>query len=109
MHSANAIVRGTASIGGFDLTDAIIISDPLRVPVTAQHLADGRILIRTPGKPPLLLSPTELDRLAAFANDLGVLQRYGPPMAPGSPPGGPNRPDPVKCDQTLDCSDLYML
>ncbi len=68
------------------MTDAVIISDPLRVPVTAQRLEDGRTIIRTPGKPAMIFSRDEVDRLARFAADKPTIQRYV--MAPESP-----RPD----------------
>jgi hypothetical protein len=60
------------------VTDAVVISDPLRVPVTAQRLNDGRIIIRTPGRPVTFFSVDEIDRLARFARGEGYLQRYGP-------------------------------
>jgi hypothetical protein len=57
------------------VTDALVISDPLRVPVTAQRLQDGRIIIRTPGKPMIIFSVSEIDRLASFAHQPRI-QRY---------------------------------
>lgn len=55
------------------MADARVISDSGRVPVTAQRLEDGRILIRTPGKPVQIFSRTEIQRLADMANGLGTL------------------------------------
>jgi hypothetical protein len=56
--------------------DSIVISDEFRVPVTAQRLKDGRIIIRTPGKGVMLFSAAEVDRLAKFASGAGTMQRY---------------------------------
>ncbi|SPM32036.1 hypothetical protein [Mycobacterium terramassiliense] len=56
--------------------DSCIISDPSRCPVTAQRREDGRIIVRTPGRPLQFFSPAEIDRLARFARGEGVLQRY---------------------------------
>jgi hypothetical protein len=65
---------------------ATIISDPLRVPVAARRLDDGRILIHTPGKPTLIFSVSEIDRLSEFAHDdepqLGRLERFPTRRAP---------------------------
>lgn len=58
------------------MMDTCVISDPLRVPVTAQRLDDGRIIIRTPGRPAILFSADEIDRLARFAANRAVMQRY---------------------------------
>ena len=68
------------------MTDAVIISDALRVPVTAQRLEDGRTIIRTPGKPAMIFSVDEIGRLARFARDepeLGRLECF--PAAPKDP------------------------
>jgi hypothetical protein len=62
--------------------DTAIISDPFRVPVTAQRIEDGRVIIRTPGKSTMILSASEVDRLARFAADkpeLGRLERFPVP------------------------------
>jgi hypothetical protein len=66
------------------MTDSVVISDSYRVPATAQRLEDGRIIIRTPGKPHLLFTVDEIDRLARFARDEATLQRF--PMAPKTAP-----------------------
>lgn len=56
--------------------DSCVISDPLRVPVTAQRVDDGRILVRAPGRSKLLFSVAEIERLAAFAGNKATIQRY---------------------------------
>jgi hypothetical protein len=53
-----------------------VISDPLRSPVTAQRQADGRIIVRTPGRALMILSVDEIDRLARFASHKATLQRF---------------------------------
>jgi len=67
--------------------DSAIISDPLRVPITAQRKSDGCVIIRGHRSNTLILSESELSRLISFTRDeprLGKLQRY-PVMAPESP------------------------
>jgi hypothetical protein len=61
------------------VTDALIISDPLKIPLTAQKQSDGGVILRG-HKSVLILSQSELDRLFAFAHNRAVIQRY--PMAP---------------------------
>lgn len=59
-------------------SDAVIISDPLRTPVTAQRLEDNRIIIRAPGRV-MLFSDAEMARLIDFVRNepqLGHLQRF---------------------------------
>lgn len=68
------------------MTECAIISDPLRIPLVAQRLDDGRVMLRTPGRPPLFLSPQEVDRLSAFASNRATLQRY--PAATNNGPVG---------------------
>lgn len=58
------------------VVDTTVISDPLRVTILAQRLNDGRILVRTPGKPIMIFSADEIDRLAKFAAGLGTMQRF---------------------------------
>jgi hypothetical protein len=66
------------------MTDAVVISDSYRVPTTAQRLQDGRIMIRTPGKPHLIFSAAEVERLYDFTVNRATLQRYPVVMAPES-------------------------
>ncbi|SBS78259.1 hypothetical protein MHPYR_530046 [uncultured Mycobacterium sp.] len=60
------------------MTDSNIISDPYRVPVTAQRLEDGRIILHTPGRQAQFFSPSEVARLYEFSLGRGVIQRHGP-------------------------------
>ena len=57
-----------------NIIETTLISDPMRTPVLAQRLEDGRILVRSPGERIMLFSIAELDRLHKFANGLGTLQ-----------------------------------
>jgi hypothetical protein len=64
------------------MTDAVIISDRYRQPVTAQRHRDGGVLLRT-ARSLIILSEAEFDRAVAFVRDEPVkarLQRF--PMAP---------------------------
>jgi hypothetical protein len=54
----------------------IVISDHMRIPVTAQRLEDGRILIRTPGKSVAIFNLDEIERLYKFARGQGQIQRH---------------------------------
>lgn len=58
--------------------DAIVISDPMRVPTTAQRREDGKIIVRVPGKDvnTLIFSPAEIERLYRFSQGLGTMQRH---------------------------------
>ncbi len=51
------------------MTDVVIVSDPLRVPITAERRTDGGVAVRGHFRGVLVLSDTELDRLIAFARD----------------------------------------
>lgn len=51
------------------MTEAAVISDPLRVPITAERRSDGGVAVRGRFRSILALSATELDRLIAFARD----------------------------------------
>jgi hypothetical protein len=64
--------------------DCNVISDPHRVPITCQRIDGARVLIRTPGRPVLIFSESELDRLFTFVRNepqLGRLQRFPAPAA----------------------------
>ena len=61
-----------------EATDAVIISDALRTPVTAQRLDDSRIIIRAPGRV-MIFSEAEMSRSIDFVRNepqLGHLQRF---------------------------------
>lgn len=65
------------------MTDSAIVSDPLRVPITAQRRDDGTILLCGYFKNLVILSPSEVGRLIEFANDaprLGELRRFPVPL-----------------------------
>lgn len=53
-----------------------VISDPLRIPVTAHRLQDGRIVVRAPGRQPMFFSTDEVQRLSDFASGRAHIQRY---------------------------------
>jgi hypothetical protein len=65
------------------VTDPVIISDPLRVPITAERRIDGGVVVRGQFRSILALSQTELTRLAKFARNKPTLQRS--PTAPKTP------------------------
>ena len=60
--------------------DKLTISDRWRVPVTCTRRDDGGVIIRAPGKDPLLLAPSECERLVSFITGKPHIQRY-PVMA----------------------------
>jgi hypothetical protein len=60
---------------------AIAISDPLKIPITAQKQSDGSVILRG-HKAVIILSQAELDRLFAFARNRAVIQRYPAPQRP---------------------------
>jgi hypothetical protein len=64
--------------------DTLTISDRWRVPLTCTRRDDGGIILRAPGKDPLLLSQSECERLVSFITGKPHIQRY-PVMAPESP------------------------
>ena len=61
--------------------ESVIISDKLRVPVTAERRSDGGVAIRGHFRGILALSGAELGRLIAFATNRPTIQRY--PMGHG--------------------------
>ena len=62
------------------MTDPVIVSDPLRIPITAERRIDGGVVLRGRFRSVMALSKSELDRLIAFARGEATLQRF--PMAP---------------------------
>ena len=68
-----ALSHGTYSVGNIS---PVIISDPLRVPVTAELRKDGGVLVRGHFRGALALSESELTRLIAFARNEPRIQRF---------------------------------
>lgn len=66
--------------------DSVVISDALRVPITAERRADGGVAVRGHFRGVLALSEAECERLAAFATNRATLQRY--PAATNNGPVG---------------------
>ncbi|MGV0050113.1 hypothetical protein ACRU43_12875 [Mycobacterium colombiense] len=58
------------------MTNAVIISDPLRVPITAERRADGGVVVRGHFRGVLALSDGEINRLTSFALNKAHIQRY---------------------------------
>lgn len=58
------------------MTESIVISDPLRLPVTAQRLEDGRIILYAPGRKAMFFSASEVERLYDFAVNRATIQRF---------------------------------
>jgi uncharacterized membrane protein len=56
-------------------TDAAIISDKFRTPITAQKRHDGDMIPRGP-RNLLILSASEMQLLAAFADNRPCIQRF---------------------------------
>lgn len=55
--------------------DTVTISDPLRAMITATRQQDGRIVLRAANRF-IMLTDSEVDRLAKYARGLGSIQRH---------------------------------
>lgn len=61
------------------MAESVIISDPLRVPITAERRANGGVAVRGQFRGILALSEAEVERLADFASNRPRIQRYPAP------------------------------
>lgn len=58
-----------------DALDSAVISDPLKVPITATRKTDRGVVLRRPGAC-IALSGTEFDRVIAFVRNEARLMAY---------------------------------
>jgi hypothetical protein len=65
------------------VTDPVIISDPLRVPITAERRNGSGVVLRGHFRGMLALSQSECERLASFITGKAHIRRY-PVEAPES-------------------------
>ena len=56
--------------------DAVIVTEEYRSPITAQRRQDGSVVVRA-ARSLIVMSPTEIGRLAAFAEDRLRIQLAG--------------------------------